>query len=259
MQSINLIELNDENLKIEGGYCLRSKPTSNGYINKSNWLGEQIESGLKYMKLMENKKQAGFIEYTASESSSRVVYADNYLVIHCLWVNIPGKGYGTMLINKCIEDAEKQNKYGVVVVTNQDTSWTPSKDIFLKNGFSLVQEAPYGFELLVYKLNDAPSPFFPNDWDKRLEDSDELIIYRTNQCPFVEIATENVIEGASKLGIQVKIVNMENRKELMKLSPTPYGIFGVTYKGELVTFHRITVHSVIKRLKAFTNQGTLLP
>lgn len=208
-----------------------------------------MNAGLKYIKLLENKKQAGFIEYTASEYSSRVVHADNYLVIHCLWVHIPGKGYGTLLLNKCIEEARRQKKYGVAVVTNQDTSWTPSKEIFLKNGFSLVQEAPYGFELLVHKLVDAPSPFFPDDWDRRLNRTHELTIYRTNQCPFVEIATENVREGAAKLGLQVNIVNMNSREELMALSPTPYGIFGVTYKGSLVAFHRITVHSVIKRLR----------
>jgi len=37
---------------------------------------------------------AGSIEYTPIEYSSRVVYGENYLVIHCLWINITGKGYG---------------------------------------------------------------------------------------------------------------------------------------------------------------------
>lgn len=254
MQSIKMIELNQENLEVQGGYCLRSKSNSSGYKNKNNWLEDQMEEGLKYIKLVENGKQAGFIEYTISESSSRVVYANNYLIIHCLWVNIYGKGYGTMLINKCIEDARQQNKYGVAVVTNQDTSWTPSKDIFLKNGFSFVQEAPYGFELLVHKLVEAPSPYFPNNWEERLEVTNDITIYRTNQCPYVEVATENILEGASRLGLEVKIINMECREDLMKLSPTPYGIYGVTFKGQLVTFHRLTVHSIVKRLKALINQ-----
>lgn len=250
MPSTNIIELNHDNLELQGGFCRRSQAKSIGFKNKNSWLADQMHEGLKYIKLMEDGKQAGFIEYTTSESSSRAVYADNYLVIHCLWVSINGKGYGSLLINKCIEDARQQNKNGVVVVTHQETSWTPSRDIYLKHGFSFVHEGPYGFELYVHKLVDAPNPYFPDDWEARLMRTNELIIYRTNQCPFVEIATENVIEGAAKLGLEVKIIAMKNRAELMELSPTPYGIFGVTYNGELVTFHRLTVHSVVKRLKA---------
>lgn len=253
MQAIQMIELNQQNLEEEGGYCLRSKPLSTGYQNKNNWLKDELAAGLKYIKLMENGKQAGFIEYTAAEYSSRVVHANDYMIIHCLWVNISGKGHGTRLIHKCIEDARQQNKCGVAVITNSDTSWTPSKDIFLKNGFTLIQEAPYGFELLVHPLKDGPLPFFPNNWEERLKTSDELTIFRTNQCPFVDVATENMLEGARKLGLEAKVIDMKNREELMALSPTPYGIFGVTYRGQLVTFHRLTVHSAIKKLKSLCN------
>ncbi|RRJ65696.1 GNAT family N-acetyltransferase [Paenibacillus oralis] len=253
MQAIQMIELNQQNLEEEGGYCLRSKPLSTGYQNKNNWLKDELAAGLKYIKLMENGKQAGFIEYTAAEYSSRVVHANDYMIIHCLWVNISGKGHGTRLIHKCIEDARQQNKCGVAVITNSDTSWTPSKDIFLKNGFTLIQEAPYGFELLVHPLKDGPLPFFPNNWEERLKTSDELTIFRTNQCPFVDVATENMLEGARKLGLEAKVIDIKNREELMALSPTPYGIFGVTYHGQLVTFHRLTVHSAIKKLKSLCN------
>lgn len=49
------------------------------------------------MQVIDNKKQVGFIEYTEAENSSRVVHADGYLVVHCLWVSEVGKGYGTSL------------------------------------------------------------------------------------------------------------------------------------------------------------------
>lgn len=86
-----------------------------------------------------------------------------------------------------------------------------------------------------------------------MKNSDELTIFRTNQCPFVDVATENMLEGARKLGLEAKVIDMKNREELMALSPTPYGIFGVTYRGRLVTFHRLTVHSAIKKLKSLCN------
>lgn len=247
---LELIELDTEFLEGMGSYCLRSKKKSTGYINKNKWLNAQFEEGLKYIQLLEHKKQVGFIEYTESQHSSRVVHADNYLVIHCLWVSETGKGYGSKLLHRCLEDAKKESKYGVVVVTNSHTSWTPSKNIFLKNGFTLVDTAPYNFELLVYQFaKDAPLPVFPTNWDERLKKFTDLTILRSFQCPYVEVATENIKIGAQKLGLDVKMIDFKDRTELMELSPTPYGIFSVVFKGELISFHRLTIHSVMKRIK----------
>jgi len=247
---VELIECNNEVLEGIGSYCLRSKKKSSGYLNKNKWLNNRFEEGLKYVQVIDNKKQVGFIEYTEAENSSRVVHADGYLVIHCLWVSEIGKGYGTRLINKCIEDAKKQAKKGVVVISNSKTSWAPSKEIFLKNGFLHIDTAPYDFELLVYKFRDeAEHPYFPNDWEDRLKKYNNLTILRSFQCPYVEIATENIIAGANKLNIPVELIDPKDREELMELSPTPYGIFSVIYKGQLLTFHRLTVHSVVKKLR----------
>ncbi|MEH6943087.1 hypothetical protein [Bacillus sp. JJ722] len=135
-------------------------------------------------------------------------------------------------------------------MTNPETSWTPSKDIFIKNQFKLVDTAPFNFELLVYQFeNSTILPFFPTNWDERVNKFNDLTILRSFQCPYVEVTTENIIMGANKLGVDAKIIDIKNREELMELSPTPYGIFSVIFKGKLISFHRLTVHSVIKRLK----------
>ncbi|GIN86371.1 N-acetyltransferase GCN5 [Heyndrickxia sporothermodurans] len=250
MEGVRVVELNHEILEGKGSFCLRSKKQSQGYINKNKWLNDRFEEGLKYVQLFEGKKPVGFIEYTEAEYSSRVVHADHYLVIHCLWVSATGKGYGKKLINHCLEEARHQNKAGVVVVTNSETSWTPSRDTFLKSGFQVVDTAPFGFELLVYHIHDdALSPYFPSNWEERLKSFDQLTIVRSFQCPYIDIATQNVLEGAEKLGLEVDIIDLKNREELMRISPTPYGIYSVIYKGELIAFHRLTVHSVFKRLK----------
>ncbi|WP_081755909.1 GNAT family N-acetyltransferase [Paucisalibacillus sp. EB02] len=250
---IQTVELTKENIHDNGCYCLRSQPKSTGYKNKTEWLLDRFNEGLTYKKIMENGKPAGFIEYTPIEYSSRVIYGENYLVIHCLWVGITGKGYASELIQQCINDAKEQNKAGVIVVTNPDTSWTPSKEVFIKNNFVEVDHAPYGFELLVHKLNDSTNPYFPIDWDERLEIFEKLTIIRTQQCPFIEIATDNVLTAANKLGIKTDIVNLKTRDELMGLSPTPYGVYGVIYKKKLIAFHRLTTHSAYKKLKSMSN------
>ncbi|MGE7694036.1 GNAT family N-acetyltransferase [Lysinibacillus sp. NPDC094177] len=253
MCKIELVEINNELLEGIGSYCLRSKKKSSGYLNKNKWLNNRFEEGMKYVQVIDNKKQVGFIEYTEAEYSSRVVHADGYLVIHCLWVSEIGKGYGTRLINKCLEDAKKLAKKGVVVISNSKTSWAPSKEIFMNNDFQLIDTALYDFELLVYPLsNESKQPYFPNDWEERLKKFSNLTILRSFQCPYVEIATENIIAGANKLNIPVELIDLKDREEMMQLSPTPYGIFSVIYKGQLLTFHRLTVHSVIKKLRELT-------
>jgi N-acetylglutamate synthase-like GNAT family acetyltransferase len=255
---VQMVELDTELLEGMGSYCLRSKKKSLGYINKNKWLNERFEEGLKYVQLLENKKQVGFIEYTDVKFSSRVVHADDYLVIHCLWVSEKGKGYGTKLINKCIQDAKQNGKQGVVVVTNPKTSWTPSKEIFLKHDFKWVDSAPNDFELLVYQFESSTSfPFFPTNWEERLKAFHDLTILRSFQCPYVEVATENIIEAANTLGMDVTVIDFKSREELMALSPTPYGVFSVVFKGKLISFHRMTVYSLIKKFKEDMGTGTL--
>lgn len=250
MQNVQLIELSKQFLEGRGSYCLRSKKDSEGYINKNKWLNDRFEEGLKYVQLFENNKPVGFIEYAEAEFSSRVVYADHYLVIHCLWVSSTGKGYGTTLINKCLEDARRLNKDGVVVITNTDTSWAPSKDVFLKNNFKLIDTTILNFDLLVYKFHEgAATPYFPSDWNERTQKFSSLTILRTFQCPYVDIATQNMLESANQLGIKAEVLDFKDREEMMKLSPTPYGIYSVVYQGQLVTFHRLTIRSGIRRLQ----------
>jgi hypothetical protein len=70
------------------------------------------------------------------------------------------------------------------------------------------------------------------------------------QCPYVEVAADNLTIAAEKLGLRVYIIELKNREELLRLSPTPYGIYGAFYKKTLISYHRLTVHSAMKRLRA---------
>ncbi|KPN97144.1 GCN5 family acetyltransferase [Lysinibacillus sp. ZYM-1] len=247
---VEIVEMNGQLLEGIGSYCLRSKKDAEGYKGKNKWLNQQFEKSLRYFQLLEDRKQVGFIEYTDAEYSSRVIHADDYVIIHCLWVSAVGKGYGTQLLKKCLEDAKQRGKKGVAVLTNDQTSWTPSKDLFLQHEFQLITTAPFHFELLVYPFNnDGAHPYFPENWQERLTRFQNLTILRSFQCPYVEVATENILAAAHKLGISVELIDLQSREELMEKSPTPYGIFSVIYKGQLISFHRLTIHSVYKRLQ----------
>lgn len=253
---VELIEMNSELLEGKGSFCLRSKKKTEGYQNKNKWLNQQFEKGLHYIQVLENQKQVGFIEYTDAEYSSRVVHADGYVVIHCLWVSAVGKGYGTQLLKRCLKDAKERGKKGVVVITNDQTSWTPSKDLFLQHQFQHMATALDDFELWVFPFHESVErPYFPDNWQERLTRFPHLTILRSFQCPYVDVATENIQLAAEKLGLQPVLVDLQTREELMEKSPTPYGIFSVVYKGQLIAFHRLTVHSVYKKLQKLMNNS----
>ncbi len=244
------IEIYKDNIGEHGCYCMRSMKKSDGYKQKVQWTEEESKNGLVYMQFKDNGKQLGFIEYAPGEDSWRAVHADNYLVIHCIWVGENNLGLGSQLIQQCIDDAKNQNKNGVVVVTNPDTGWAPSKEIFIKNGFKQVDKAPYSFELLVYKILDKhENPYFPTNWNERLDRFNQgLTILRTNQCPYLDVATQNALKAAEAVKIKPNIIQIKDRSEMMELSPTPYGVFNVIFEGELISFHRMTPHSFAKRL-----------
>ena len=71
---------------------MRSKPSAYGYQQKQQWLKDRFMEGLKLKIIQEDHRPKGFIEYTPSEYSWRAVEADNYIMIHCLWIVGKDKG-----------------------------------------------------------------------------------------------------------------------------------------------------------------------
>jgi hypothetical protein len=163
------------------------------------------------------------------------------MVIHCLWVvgKGKGKGYGSRLLNECVEDARKAQKHGVVMVTSSKP-WLADKKVFLKNGFEVVGQAPPTFELLVKRFGDAPLPAFPNDWGERLSryGSGVTVVY-SDQCPYIVDAVKGALEIAGEGGVEARIVKLESSQQVRDSAPSAYGVFNVVYDGKLVTYKYI--------------------
>lgn len=96
-----------ENVDRLGFFCYKSKPKTDGYQNKLTWVKDRLEEGMRIKILYDGGRSVGFIEYIPGEHAWRAVEARDYLVIHCLWIvgSGKGKGYGSRLLNECIEDA----------------------------------------------------------------------------------------------------------------------------------------------------------
>ncbi len=135
-----------------------------------------------------------------------------------------------------MDDARAQGKQGVAIVTT-DATWLPKKQFFLAHGFEEVDQAPPGFQLLVYRFGDVPVPSFPGDWDSRLAAfGPGLTVVRTPQCPYIEGAVAKVLQFAAEKGIPARQVALTTAQEVQSAAPCAYGVFGIVLDGKLLSY-----------------------
>ena len=218
--------------------CLTNKKHP-GFASKLNWLSNEFKNGLKLLVLRVNNKSAGMIEYTTSEYFWRPVAADNYLMIHCLWIinsKNHKKGYGTLLINECVNEAKQKKLDGVGVVTS-DGPWMAGKNIFLKNGFKQIEEKGR-FELLVLQLKKGKVPAFINWEDRRISSKEFKIIY-TNQCPMFAKCIPVLKSVAKRKNVSLKISQLKSSKDARN-APSGYGVMNIIRNKKILADHYIS-------------------
>ncbi|MGB6872853.1 MAG: GNAT family N-acetyltransferase [Dehalococcoidia bacterium] len=239
MERVEIIDTNADNI-LEYGVCGYKNIKREGYPEKIEWLKDRFPEGMKVKTLYSAEDGTqGMLEYIPGEYCWRPVEASGYMFIHCIFVGFKraykGKGYGTLLVDECLKDAEKGNMHGVAVVTRKG-SFMAGKEIFVKNGFEVVDKASPDFELLVKKLNKkAPPPKFKGDWGERLSQYGKgLTIIRADQCPYSVKNVREISETAEKVySIKPNIIELKDYQEAQN-SPCPFGTFCIVYNGKVV-------------------------
>jgi hypothetical protein len=242
---VEIVDANSENI-FDYGVCGYKNIKREGYLEKINWLKERFAEGLKVKILYSSSDGTqGMIEYIPGDFCWRPVEASGYMFIHCIFSGFKraykGKGYGSMLLKECLEDAKKANMNGVAVVTRKGP-FMADKDLFVKNGFEVVDSYPPDFELLVKKYDkNAPTPKFKEDSGEKLgEYSKGLTIIRADQCPYTVKNVREMVESAEQIfGLKVNVVNLTNCKDAQN-SPCAFGTFCVIFDGEIVAHHPIS-------------------
>ena len=259
MNNLKIIETDINNIK-EYGVCGYKNPDKPGYLEKLNWLRTQYQFDLKIKILYshENGTQ-GMIEYLPGDLCWRPVNAKDFLFIHCLFVGFRRKyknrGYGTKLIKNCLDEASKEDYKGVAAVTRKG-AFMAGKDIFIKNGFEIVDQAKPDFQLLVKKFNGKDkNPYFYHNWNEKLKKYQSgLFILRSDQCPYsVKNVNEIIAIAKNKFNIQPNLVNLQNYKQAQK-SPLPFGTFGIIYNGEILAHHPISSKRFSNIMSSLPNQ-----
>ena len=155
------INLTPENLDGEHLCCIiRSKKAHPGVEAKRQWLADRLKEGHIFRKL--NAKATVFIEYAPLETAWTPVLGDSYYYIYCLWVcgESKGKGYGRALMEYCLADARAKGKSGVCMLgAEKQKAWLSDQAFAKKFGFTTVDTAPGGYELLALSFNGTAPHF----------------------------------------------------------------------------------------------------
>jgi ribosomal protein S18 acetylase RimI-like enzyme len=244
-----IVDVNAGNISKYPPTCFLN-PNNVGYQIKAEWLKKRFKEGLKIKALyLENDKKChGFIEYVPGEQAWRAVEAKDYLFIHCIWVSpnkFKNKGYGSLLVEESVKDAEKQGKAGVAVITSEGP-FMANKDLFLKNGFKEVQKSGI-FTLLVRQLKKAAEPKF-KDCEKQLGNHEGLKIVYSNQCPWVARFMSELPETIKGKGLKVDVVELETAKQA-QAAPSIYAVFSLVNDRRLLSDHYISNTRFLNILK----------
>jgi hypothetical protein len=254
VDDLKLIDLDTGNI-MEYGICGYKSPKRPGFPEKVEWCEKYSKQGLRIKALVSDKTgNQGIIEYIPGEYAWRPVDAKGYMFIHCLFVGFKreykGKGYATLLIDVCIQDAKKKGMSGVAVVTRKG-AFMVGTEPFLKNGFQKVDKAPPDFEMLVKKFDPrAPDPKFRKDRQERLKPYEKgLHIIRAYQCPYTVKNVNEISEIAEKeFGINPSIITLKTHMDAQN-SPCAFGIFCIVYNGEVVADHPISSRRFMNIMK----------
>jgi len=245
MDDIQILDLTPDNIADYGVCGYKDVKKHLELRKKIEWFKEYYPKGLRIKALV--SKQGGYqgmLEYIPGKFAHRPVDAEGYMFIHCIFVGFKkefkGKGYASALIDECIKEAKNANMQGVAVVTRKG-SFMAKKDIFVKKGFVIVDQAEPDFELLVLKFNpNAANPKFRNMKIHLEKYRKGLFIIRSVQCPYTEKNVNAILESAkAKFDLKANLIDLQDSNEVQQ-SPCAFGTFCIIYDGEIISHHPIS-------------------
>ena len=249
------INLTEENLPKEHLCCIiRSKKPHPGVEAKRQWLAARLKEGHVFRKLQ--VKAPVFIEYAPVETAWVPVEGPGFLYIYCLWVDPAwkGRGYGTALMNDCLEDARRQGKSGVCMLgAEKQKAWLSDQGFARKFGFETVDRTDTGYELLALSF-DGSCPRFSDSARRGTIDEKELTVYYDNQCPFIAQKVEGLRAYSQETGFPVRLMEVDTLEKARAL-PCPFNNWAVFWQGQFQTVNLLDA-SWVDKLRKKTIGGT---
>lgn len=235
---VELITVTPDNVEKTGFFCKMSALGKPGYEQKKAWLAERFAEGLEMRLLGDGER--GFVEFIPGKFAWRAIDgADDFMVIHCLWVvgKSKGKGFGTVLLEEVERTAREHGFKGVAALTSGHT-WLMGPDLLAGHAYESVEKAEPSFDLMVKRFaDDAGMPRLSGRWAQKAEAIPEgLGVFRTDQCPYTDDAVKAVQARAKAKGLKFSEITLTTAQDIRERSPTPYGTYAVVKDGKLLTY-----------------------
>jgi len=137
-----------------------------------------------------------------------------------------------LLVVEVLKDAKAQKLNGVAVITS-DGSFMSKKELFLKNGFELIEEKDE-MQLLVKNFGKGNTlPHLNYDENALAKYQGWHIIY-SRQCPWVARFIEEVKPIIEKEGLKVNFEEITTATQAQK-APSIYATFNLIKDGKLLS------------------------
>jgi predicted GNAT family acetyltransferase len=215
-----------------------------GVASKKDWLKDRIPEGHIFRKL--DAKGKVFIEYSPLESAWTPVRGENFIYIYCLWVSgsFKGKGYAKSLLEYCIDDARKQGKAGICILSSKKKKpFLSDKKFMQKYGFEVVDSIG-DYELLSLSF-DGTKPSFNDGVKNSIIKSNDLTIYFGKQCPYIPNCIKQIKDYCESNNIPLNLIAIDTL-EKAKTVPCIFNNWAVFYNGKFETVHLLNERSMKK-------------
>ena len=235
-----LVLVGPENFEDCGIGCIANR-RHEGFEPKVNWLRQRFDEGLRYFLFRDEAGKAlAFLEFVPGEFAWRPVDAKGWLFIHCLWVFRAGQqigGLGSRLIQACVDEAKRQKRKGVAVQVS-DGPWMAGANVYLRNGFKLVDQADR-FQLLAKPFSNKATCKLRPTANAAADFSDGLHLVYAPQCPMLPKSVNDLTEMAAEHGLHLQVTELKTAAAAQK-APSMYGVYALLWNGKLLADHYVS-------------------
>ena len=246
-----IITVTADTVDEHGFFCKMSARKSTAWKAKRDWLMARFAEGLQ-LRLLGNGER-GFIEFMPGAKSWRAIDdAEDYVVIHCLWVvgKSRGKRYARDLLAEVETWARDNGYHGVAALTSRG-NWLIAPGVLEHHGFRRVDRCGQGFELQAKAHGIFHFPRLSGAWaQKAAACGPGVTVLRSAQCPYLEDAAANARAAAGELGLPFREILLETAEDIRRLSPTPYGTYALVKDGRCVSYHYLLRKQALDVLSA---------
>lgn len=250
-----IVDVNEKNLDQYDLFCQKTRSQGQGYRDKLSWVKQRFKEGLrlKLLRVQEGKNwtSRGFIEYIPGEHAWRGIEAPGYLVIHCFWVvgKHKNQGYGSELLEICIEDARTSGMLGVATLTS-DKHFLHGPALFEKHGFERTdKEGIFAVYALRFDPTSPPPTLIRAPAGASKNYPEGLTFLISAQCPYNPDAVQMMAPIAKERNLPVTITRITSARDA-RAGPHPYGTFCVLLDGKPITYHHDRKAQFLKKIDA---------